>query len=396
MKKIVFIVPLLLASMGIYAADMWVYGVTVENSHWKTDDGKGNRTNLAPTVPAVYTSKFNQTTYFTQYGWYDVNKRSLYYGDNRLCWATVASNMLQWWIDQNKAYISDMENIPHGWSDVGNYLRGGKEHTNRIFDDFCANFVNQGGKTASGIYWYFVGDALGMAMLDEVAPLTGAPSYATRGGYLEHRMQTTDGSPTSTALKNLVGVYDYNFDKYDTTDYFALFQTQLLEALRNESAVGISIPGHALTVWGCALNDKDSLTALYISDSDDDSFNGIVKYDITRGSNGEHTNYAYINNGTTTDVIIRISTLKRGAGLFRVPSPTTDLFRGEQAAVVWAENGQIHISQPHAGAVEVFALSGERLARTTIGTEGCLGTFAAGCYLVRNSDGAVQKIIVGK
>lgn len=191
-------------------------------------------------------------------------------------------------------------------------------------------------------------------------------------------------------------MYDYNFDEYDTTDYFSMFQTQLLEALRNESAVGISIPGHALTVWGCALNDKDSLTALYISDSDDDSFNGIVKYAVTHGDNGEHTNYAYINNGTTTDVIIRISTLKRGAGLFRVPSPATDLTNKTQETTIWAENGQIFISQPNAGTVEVFALSGELLKRATIGTEGCLGAFAAGCYIVRNSNGAVQKIIVGK
>ncbi len=394
MKKTIFIIPLLLASMCIYSADLWVYGVTVEESHWKTDDGKGNRTNLAPTVPAVYTSKFNQTTYFTQYGWYDVNKRSLYYGDNRLCWATAASNMLQWWIDQNKAYISDMANIPQGWSSVANYQRGGKEHTNCIFDDFCANFENQGGKTASGIYWYFLGNALGMTMFDNATPLTGAPSYATRGGYLASRMQTTNEKSVSETLASLVGVYDYNFDEYDETDYFSLFQTQLTDALANESAVGISIPGHALTVWGCQLDEKDSLTALYISDSDDDSFNGIVKYAITRGNNGEHTNYAYLSNGTTNDVIIRISTLNRGAGLFKVSSPTTNLADKSHETTIWSENGQIFVNQPNESTWEIYAISGELLKRTIIGTEGSLGTFSAGCYIARDNNGIIHKIII--
>lgn len=394
MKKTIFIIPLLLASMGIYATDLWVYGVTVEDSHWKTDDGKGNRSNLTPTVPAAYTSKFNQTTYFTQYGWYDVNKRSLYDGDNRLCWATAASNMLQWLIDQNAQYISDIDGIPHGWSSVANYQRGGKEHTNCIFDDFCANFENQGGKTASGIYWYFLGDALGMTMLDDATPLTGAPSYATRGGYLASRMHTTNGKSTSETLASLVGVYDYNFDEYDETDYFSLFQTQLTEALTSESAVGISITGHALTVWGCELNDKDSLTALYISDSDDDSFNGIVKYAVTRGDNGEHTNYAYLNSGTTNDIIIRISTLNRGAGLFKVPSTTTNLTDKAQETAIWSENGQIFVSQPNESTWEIYAISGELLKRAIIGTEGSLGAFSAGCYIVQNSNGTVQKIII--
>lgn len=39
-------------------------------------------------------------------GWYDCNKSMNYdENDGNLCWAASASNMLIWWMNQNRAYI---------------------------------------------------------------------------------------------------------------------------------------------------------------------------------------------------------------------------------------------------------------------------------------------------
>lgn len=44
-------------------------------------------------------------------GWYDVNKT--FNQDTFLCFSATASNMLHWWMDQNRAYINSyLKNNP--------------------------------------------------------------------------------------------------------------------------------------------------------------------------------------------------------------------------------------------------------------------------------------------
>ena len=45
------------------------------------------------------------TPYKSNKGWYDTNKSESGHNDRVLCSGAVASNMLHWWLEQNKTYI---------------------------------------------------------------------------------------------------------------------------------------------------------------------------------------------------------------------------------------------------------------------------------------------------
>ena len=83
-----------------------------------------------------------------EYGWYDCNKlnptaRPNGVPDGYMCWAATASNMLQWWIDQNKRYI-DMYGDKYTGPDY-TYPSGNKQESN-IFQCFLDAFPNKAGK----------------------------------------------------------------------------------------------------------------------------------------------------------------------------------------------------------------------------------------------------------
>ncbi|BDW74310.1 hypothetical protein BFINE_01050 [Bacteroides finegoldii DSM 17565] len=44
------------------------------------------------------------------YGWFDCNKKDVWgeqpNSDNNLCWAASVSNIIYWWLEQNKEYVN--------------------------------------------------------------------------------------------------------------------------------------------------------------------------------------------------------------------------------------------------------------------------------------------------
>ncbi len=156
-------------------------------------------------------------------------------GDDNLCWAGAASNMLQY----------------SGWG-----RKAGFETEDDIFETFIDAFEDEGGNTAQGIAWFFHGGGTSLKK-------TGSGKYLPNYDLGDLAGSGWDLSFERTAQ----GISDGGLKKM--TDY-----------LKKGYAVGLDVSwpdtdlGHSITLWGCITDNSvdDCLLAHYdsliISDSD--------------------------------------------------------------------------------------------------------------------------------
>lgn len=166
-------------------------------------------------------------------------------GDNELCWAAAASNILHY----------------TGWGEQAGY-----SSPDALFDLFRDSFDDAAGNTMFGYEWFFNGTC----MTQTWDGWAQARDYGTSGGYLKQY-----------SVWNLMGYFDVSGNHE--------FMNDAAAALEAGCGMGISLAwldnngsrkgGHAISMWGyiCdkdfAETDADYYKALIISDSDSDQPN---------------------------------------------------------------------------------------------------------------------------
>ena len=209
----------------------------------------------APEDPSVWTQLFPEfyTTYYlpwkAEYGWYDCNKVNPENYDNgvpdgSMCWAATASNLLHWWIAQNKQYV-DMYGDKYKGPDYTYPLP--KTQESDIFQCFVDSFQDEGGLGDAGVNWFIHGEI---------------PSYPAQrypynpGGYFK------DVFPEGVRLGENIG--GLGREKFNQT---------IKDALANRKSIGISTgnirSSHLLTVWGAEFDENGEVAYLYIADNND-------------------------------------------------------------------------------------------------------------------------------
>lgn len=193
-------------------------------------------------------------------GWYDVNKKKDGRGaDGLLCWAASASCMLQWWMDD---YERNGHSLPAG-------LRRGKgeNYELKIFEEFMANWTNEGASAFVGCRWYLSGENVA-ATYSNFARLTGSAGGQLRSIYepVSHRMG-------SDYARHIGGYSTWDTGSGRTEPALEIFSKLILQAL-SEGIVSLDINpafsgSHAITLWGCEYNEQGIITHMYITDSDD-------------------------------------------------------------------------------------------------------------------------------
>lgn len=158
-------------------------------------------------------------------------------GDDLMCWAAAASNMLKY----------------SGWGS-----RAGFESEDDIFEALIDAFEDEGGNSDNGIKWFFSGLEKGFTNLKK--PETGAylPEYDV-DALLETNGFNCSDSSDGTVISGM---------------------KEMIDHLKNGDAVELSVDwidgdnAHAVTLWGCVADNaySDNLAAHYdsliISDSD--------------------------------------------------------------------------------------------------------------------------------
>ena len=158
-------------------------------------------------------------------------------GDDLMCWAAAASNMLKY----------------SGWG-----KRAGFESEDDIFEALIDAFEDEAGNSDNGIKWFFSGLEKGFTNLKK--PESGAylPAYDVEA-LLETSGFSCSDDPDGTVISGMKEMVDH---------------------LKNGDAVELNVDwidgdsSHAVTLWGCVADNaySDSLAAHYdsliISDSD--------------------------------------------------------------------------------------------------------------------------------
>ena len=174
------------------------------------------------------------------YGWYDCNKVSPLYppqGDSEMCWAAAASNMIYWWLDQNKAYVNRFT------------YTGPKEYLNaqqcEVFEHYKKAFPNEGRHVYEALDWFFTGRSI-----------EGVNPNVEHGFF-----KTVFGENTKIA-------------SYIPIVEGSTFTETLKQAFCSQQAIecNLSYKGgylHAINIWGAKFDEKGEVVYIYITDNND-------------------------------------------------------------------------------------------------------------------------------
>lgn len=200
-------------------------------------------------------------------GWSDFNKSDpdVADGDNNLCWAAAASNVINWW--QNR-YETPVE-APQGkeiWNTFKNSVSGDVSGSNACaFQWWLTGQYNRDNSNGQYAYW----SSSSMSILNNT--INGKPGFEGFYRDLESTIPPNEGN--------------YYRWHYELSRFVTFVETNtgtlpdslgvtVVEALRGGAAATISLSnfkneGHAITLWGVEYNDSYDLTGLWLTDSDD-------------------------------------------------------------------------------------------------------------------------------
>ncbi|WLF69154.1 IdeS/Mac family cysteine endopeptidase [Clostridium septicum] len=224
--------------------NVWVKGITppTESDFTTLNLGANYSINVAPWKPGQ--------------GWYDINKTKNGSGDNLLCSGAVATNMLHWWLDQNKEYIDRYlaQNPENGKNlnktlDIRTSSTFHDQKNSDIFNLIKKYFRNNILATIRTLLWYINGSSIG---------LPNSPHLDARAGFLSGIFKKDDLIDVC-----YIGAYD-------------LLNIRLLEWLQEDKVLGISHENagvnynHIITLWGASFDEAGNLLGIYVTDSDDE------------------------------------------------------------------------------------------------------------------------------
>ncbi len=232
---------------------LWVKGIIPPNINDFTKEKHNDY--LIQTIPYNYNK-----------GWFDVNKSGTGYSDRVLCSGAVASNMIHWWLLQNKKYIdkylklhpekTKLSNDNNVWKNLNHYLDSfSSQNDSKVFDMFKLYYGKTNGIWADTSVDFFINGYK--------ASLSGATNDPEkyerddRGGFFYDVFKTN-------VLTN----------RYFSGNYEE-FSDAIKTELQNGNIIGLSHrtgskkANHIITVWGADFDDKGKIIGIYLTDSDD-------------------------------------------------------------------------------------------------------------------------------
>lgn len=197
--------------------------------------------------------------------------------DSNLCWAASASNILQYMQVQAGRTISysSTHSVETGNTKVDDLIHSVSQLS--VYETFTSSFQDVGYTAYDGIAWYTTGTA---AYLYSNSTIPANPGAA--GGFYTSTMGSTIQDFQNNVLATHYQVYGTgyagNYIANEILSNSVSYQTLLSESLANgpialsvnqKTEAGIWTGGHALTCWGFETDGSGTVTAIFITDSDD-------------------------------------------------------------------------------------------------------------------------------
>lgn len=272
-------------TQGMFAGTtQWVYGVKKPiDEQWSADR--------------------SQLSWIEGCGWFDCNKvdpsDTSAGGDGLMCWAAATSNLIHWWLLQNReteavlAY-NGPEAVP---SDMLH---------SEIFQLYKNYFPNQGDYPLKGINWFF-------------------------NGVFHRNIYDTDPVDSAAGFfREQLGVYSLGAEYVGTDMMRDRFNAIIKQALSSKQGIlfvinmGKSWTTHAVTLWGVKFDEDGVIDTLYMVDNNDGRYDsrGTIRTMQVRYlpySTSNSALYPYVPNsvGDFTMRIESVCTLSLGRELIR-------------------------------------------------------------------------------
>jgi hypothetical protein len=204
-------------------------------------------------------------------GWTDYNKVNpdVEDGDNNLCWAAAASNMINYWQSQ---YVIP-SHIPTGesiWTTFKNSVK-----------------ADMGGSSAGAMQWWLTGyytqnqddeESLKYAGYDmghqsiTNGTLNGQTGFTGFFRYLENEssdFRWYDTGYRVVTFMSLVDACASELSAASVTLRNAILDGSGVTASIYVKTEGVDTHGHAITLWGAEFDENDQIVGLWLTDSDD-------------------------------------------------------------------------------------------------------------------------------
>lgn len=243
----------------------WVYGITVPTFPGKEElfyarpgikefeDGLWFRyANETMSPPLLLEEEY--LTWKEDFGWFDCNKTFNYDGDGNMCWAAAASNLIHWWMAQNRKYIEayDKEYGPEykGIDRPEKYSKmteTNQQHS-EVFNLFKSCFNNQGSWDTGGVNWYVNGNKQKLTYC----------KWQDFHGFFSKVFSKDDAVAKET---------------YDTSK--ETFNQWIKDAFRYNQAIGFAAydfagrdtKSHSMVIWGAEFDAEGNVAFVYICDN---------------------------------------------------------------------------------------------------------------------------------
>ncbi len=199
--------------------------------------------------------------------------------DDYYCWATTASNLVQYWQDteEHLKLANNQTTTPNGIEVKDGVSPYGTSYL-KIYSDFLDHTHNtvetdKGEWQSQFMDWYFGGKTVIDATDHTTAITTGGGGYYTTNYGADKKISVKETSAAQMSLET--------FTNFITT------------AIDNNpgGAVGLDVQrttptkGHAITCWGYELDKDGKISSIIVTDSDDKYF-GATRLNVVKGQNG--------------------------------------------------------------------------------------------------------------
>lgn len=211
-------------------------------------------------------------------GWHDANKANpgAADGDNNLCYAASASNLIAWWQSRYTVPTGTPNTLDAIWA---RYKKGSNTDT--------------GGDTGGAVQWWLTGVYMPLTTEEQERSIFGKSTSSTldsfEGYYYdqcnlsrwskEQWYMDADGELYQVMYPKEVEAFlctDYRPDPEDEAAYLSSIGSSMLELVGKGCGMGLSIANdagdlaHAITLWGIEYDDEtNAISKLWLTDSDD-------------------------------------------------------------------------------------------------------------------------------
>lgn len=215
-------------------------------------------------------------------GWYDANKANpdSEDGDNDLCWAASASNLIAWWQDK---YSTPAE-IPTDIDDIWSTFK------NRVEAD-------EGGDTHAAFQWWLTGVYVPTTDAERFRSIFSKDTYSTLPSWAGY-YYSEYGDELGYTYNPFTKKWESSLSDFLCADYRnSVTSDNIISLVLQGCGMGIALAqdnnskfGHAITLWGLEYDSStNAISRMWLTDSDDAQYNfgqdGLFAVDVTTRDN---------------------------------------------------------------------------------------------------------------